>query len=306
MNTEGEKMKRLQKLLFLFVSVFALTGCFDFNGAGGGTGGGYTPSKTNFALGETFTFNEMELTIMSDFMYTVVDNPYSDDYNKKTLGIPVKLKNLKREAGHLNRFFYECYGPTGSELDNVSVYFDDAITVDWGGDILSGVTVTRYFFFLYDGDGSYHLLFDDFNHQIKVNFNIKYVEPTPEPDPELDKPFIYNNLEITFSSQYEVLVYNDGYLVKNYVKMPITLTNKGTSEKHFNFLDYKIYNQSGTEASSMCYYFDEDQSIDRSGPFQPGCSYSNYIYFEYLGNGPYRMDIGLLVVEKTMNFEIQK
>ena len=304
-------MNKLKTLILLLASTFALCGCFDGGSSqGGGSegGGGNVPTKTSFTLGETFRFDDLDLTFTSDFLYTKVDNQFSEHYNKKVLGIPVKMTNKKSSAHSLNIFYYECYGPKGTKLNNPSAYFDEATSVDWGGDLLSGATATRYMYCLYDGDGSYNVLFNNFKTKITVSFNVTYVEPTPEPEPELDKAFVYDGLEMTFSSSYEIVIYQPSQYSnkREVVKMPVTVKNVGTKANSLGNLDVNIFDPSGVETSDMCPYYMDVDAVEFAGSLQPGSSYTKSMYFEYQGDGEYRIEFGLLEAEKVLKFNIQK
>lgn len=127
--------------------------------------------KTDFNLEETFEFNDFEITVESDFIYSVVDNEFADEYKKPAIGIPLKIKNLIDEPRMLSFLEYSLYGPSGTELKNVSAYFDWDSSIDFGGDIMKNVEATRYAFFTYEGKGEYNMVFDDFSDVFKVQFN---------------------------------------------------------------------------------------------------------------------------------------
>lgn len=124
-----------------------------------------------YTLDETFKFDDLEITLGSNITFTKINNKYSDNYNKPVIRMPVTVKNIKSETHGLNMFDYEFYGANGTKVDNASSYFDDC--VDYAGDLRSGASYTKYFYFIYDGDGSYAIEFDDWDNKITVEFNIK-------------------------------------------------------------------------------------------------------------------------------------
>ena len=305
-------MKKVKTLLLLVASAFALTGCFgggDSSGGGSQSGGGSTPTKTTFGLGEKFTFDKLDLTFKSDIVYSVVDSMFSDNDGKTAFGIPVTMTNHKDEPHSLNMFYYDCYSPKGSKIDNASAYFDNSM--DWGGNILPGATATRYLYFYYDGAGEYTVALDNFSQKIYVKFNLNYIVPDPiiEEDPELDKVFVFENMELTFSSDYSIIICENSFMTppsKEVVKMPVTVKNIGKSSTSLSFLDVNVFGPSGTQISDMCSYYYDTDSVESGGSLQPGASYTKSFYFDYVGDGEYKIEFGAIKVEKILKFTIQK
>ena len=85
--------------------------------------------------------------------------------------IPVTIKNLKDETHSLNMFYYKTFGSKGTQLDTLGYYFDNS--VDEAGDLRSGASYTKYFYLLYDGNGTYAIEFDNWAKKITVEFEIK-------------------------------------------------------------------------------------------------------------------------------------
>lgn len=126
--------------------------------------------KTNYGFNETFIFDDLEITIGSNYTFTKVDNRYSDYHNKTVIKLPITVKNLSSETHGLNMFYYDIYGSYGTEVKKLSTYFDD--TVDFAGDLRSGASYTKYLYFLYDGNGEYAIEFDNHSKKITVEFEI--------------------------------------------------------------------------------------------------------------------------------------
>lgn len=63
------------------------------------------------------------------------------------------------------------FGSKGTELKTVSAYFNDC--VDHAGNLRTGSSYTKYFCFLYDGDGIYSIEFDDWENKITIDINVK-------------------------------------------------------------------------------------------------------------------------------------
>lgn len=126
--------------------------------------------KKSYGLGETFNFDDLEITIGDSVSFTTVKNKYSDYNGKDIIKLPITVKNLKDETHGLNMFYYKVYGSQGTEVDTVSSYFDDAI--DYAGDLRSGASYTKNMYIVYDGNGQYAIEFDDWAKKITVEFDI--------------------------------------------------------------------------------------------------------------------------------------
>lgn len=315
-------------LLILGAMLFAvpLSGCFESSDPGtsetgttggstkpsnpGTTGGGTKPTtKTTFGFNEKFVFDNLELTFKSDYLSTSIESMFSEKDGMKVVGVPVLMTNKKNEPHSLNLFYVSYYGPQGTELSNESAYFDEETSVDWGGNILPNATVTRYVYFDYAGDGEYKVVLDDFLSKKTVKFNITYVEQPKEPDPELGKAFVFDDLELTFSSEYTVATYDQPYSSINgteYVRLPVFIKNVGDEANSLDFLSFKIYGSKGVEVDSLGAYFYDSDAADFGDSILPGVTVEQALYFEYDGDGEYRIDFGLFKVEKTLKFDIIK
>lgn len=146
-------------VLVLFLSITLITGCTS------------TKDNKSIGLGETFIFDELEITLGKDISFTKIDNEYSDYYGKTVVKLPITVKNLKDETHSLNMFYYNVFGASGTETKSVTIYFDDGI--DEAGDLRTGASYTKYMYFIYDQDGEYAIEFDDFVSKVTVEFDVK-------------------------------------------------------------------------------------------------------------------------------------
>lgn len=110
-------------------------------------------------------FDGLELTF-GQYSFTEVGNKYSDYYGKTVVKIPVTIKNLSNDPHSLYVFYCKLFGVSGVESPDVSYYFSDDATR--GGDLLSGKSYVKYFYIVYDGDGTYTIVFDDFLYDKKT------------------------------------------------------------------------------------------------------------------------------------------
>ena len=151
----------MKKFLICFVAIlvfFNLTGCEssseDSNNKNTPSSEEKNTKKNQYELDKAFKFDGLEITISSQYEFTTLDNEFSDYYNSTVVKVPVTVKNLKDETHSLNMFYINWLGSTGTEVENFSAYFDDA--VEYAGDLRTGASYTKYFYFLYDGDGTIH------------------------------------------------------------------------------------------------------------------------------------------------------
>lgn len=154
-----KNLKGLLLVLVLFLSVTLITGC---------TG---EAEKKLVGLGETFTFDDLEITLGNDISFTTINNEFSEDNGKAVVRIPITVKNLKSETHSLNMFYFKAFGANGTELGDESAYFDDS--VDFAGELRSGSSYTKYLYYLYDADGKYAIEFDDWSTKVTVEFDVK-------------------------------------------------------------------------------------------------------------------------------------
>ncbi len=130
------------------------------------------PSVTDKSYGfnEMFVFDNFEITISSNYTFDVVNNRYSDYHNQSVVKLPVTVKNIGSETNSLNSFYYEIFGSVGVELEELGAYFDDSL--DFAGNLRSGASYTKYLYFLYDGNGTYAIEFDNFSDKVEAEFEI--------------------------------------------------------------------------------------------------------------------------------------
>lgn len=124
-----------------------------------------TKSKT-YGLGDTITFDGLELTFDSSYSFDVVASTIVTDYNGDYIKLGVNIKNVSNEKNSLSVLDYQFFGSQGTQLTGVAGYFDDSI--EHLGDLKSGASKKLYFYIPYDGNGSYSI---DFNN-LSVEFNV--------------------------------------------------------------------------------------------------------------------------------------
>ncbi len=120
--------------------------------------GNTTTTTTTKQQDGSIEFDNLRLEF-GTYTFTKINNEYSEYYGKTIVRLPVTITNLSSETHSLNMFYYSIFGSTGAESDDISFYFDDDVAQ--AGDLLSGKSYTKYFYFVYDGDGTYTIIFDD-------------------------------------------------------------------------------------------------------------------------------------------------
>lgn len=128
-------------------------------------------SNSKYTLGDTFTFDDLEITLGKKCSFVKVDNQFAEENGKDVIKLPVEIKNVGTEKNRLNMFYYKVFGSKGTELDSITAYFDDA--VDFAGELKPGASYKSYLYLLYDGKGTYSIDFDNYDDEISVEFNIK-------------------------------------------------------------------------------------------------------------------------------------
>lgn len=152
-------------LMFVMIPVFFLSSC------SGGDAEGESKGKKEYTLGDTFKFDGLEITMGTTVSFTTIDNEFSDNYNRDVVRVRATTKNLKSTSHSLNMFYYTYFSPSGVECDSADAYFDDDFTWN-GGDLLPGASYTRAFYMVYDTDGDYKIIFDNFSKKITVKIPV--------------------------------------------------------------------------------------------------------------------------------------
>lgn len=128
-------------------------------------------TKKVYGFNEAFVFDNLEITIGSNYAFEVVQNHFSEYNNQSAIKLPITVKNLSNDTHGLNMFEYDVYGSKGTEAQDLGAYFDE--NIDHAGDLRSGASYTKFLYFLYDGDGKYAIEFDNYSTKITVEFEIR-------------------------------------------------------------------------------------------------------------------------------------
>jgi len=109
------------------------------------------------SFGDTFEFDDLEITFTDNVTWHKVDNEFSDNDGAEVFAVPVTIKNTSQETHGLNMFSYKMFGSNGTQINSMGPHFDDDI--NFMGDMRSGAQISGFMYFLYDGDGDYYIEF---------------------------------------------------------------------------------------------------------------------------------------------------
>ena len=162
-------------IVIIILVVFVLFAVFSNNGTNKNSKSSSstitsTLTTKSYGLGDTITFDGLELTFDSTYSFATIINQFSDYNGSPVIKLGVNVKNISSEKNHLNMFYYDSFGSQGIELDNISAYFDDSI--DHAGDLKANASYKTYFYILYDGNGNYSIDFNNYSQEMSVEFNV--------------------------------------------------------------------------------------------------------------------------------------
>jgi len=130
-----------------------------------------------FNIGETFIFDEFEVTIGDGYDWRVVDYDERSTINGlDVIRIPVTITNVSEETRKFNVYNIKVYCPCDISVNfsGLMVHFYDDDNIDRAGSMRSGATVSdKYIHFFYDGDGYYHVSFETWNKAWEVRIFIE-------------------------------------------------------------------------------------------------------------------------------------
>lgn len=130
-----------------------------------------TVTEDVLTFGSSFEFDNLTITIGDSISTTTLDNEFSELDGEMVVALPISVTNNADETHGLNMFYLTFYGSQGLQLDDVSAYFDDDIR--WMGDMRSGATMAGMLYFLYDGNGDYFMVLDDWSDTFEVKIPIE-------------------------------------------------------------------------------------------------------------------------------------
>lgn len=171
---KNEKGISLIALIFIIVlAVFALVLVFgrSSNNENSSTTSTTSSKNKSYGLGDTITFDGLELTFDSNYSFEKVASTIVTDYNGDYIKLGVTIKNVSNEKNFLNTIDYDFYGSKGTQLTKIAGYFDNDIYSV--GNLKPGASYKAYFYIFYDGNGNYSIDFHNFSlEEVSVEFKI--------------------------------------------------------------------------------------------------------------------------------------
>lgn len=135
------------------------------NTSGGSSG---TPSGS----AETLTFEGFEISFdISKASFTTLSNRYSELDGKSVIAIPTMVTNNTGGTDFLNMLYVTIFGPKGTKLKDVFIYFDDGCKIF--EEMRAGATVEGHTYVLYDGDGTYTIELSDVGRSEVKEYSFK-------------------------------------------------------------------------------------------------------------------------------------
>lgn len=127
------------------------------------------PVKDNL----TVKFDGLEIKFDSNVEFTTVDNQFSEHNGAEVVKAPVTVTNTTNDLNGINMFYVKIYGSQGTQLKDVSAYFDDDFVWTISSESLrGGASMSAYCYFLYDGNGKYYISFDNYSEKVEVELSI--------------------------------------------------------------------------------------------------------------------------------------
>ncbi len=139
----------------------------------------------NYYMEETFVFDNLEITLKHNYTFEKLNNIYSIYNGREVIKIPVEIKNLTYKDYSLNLYYYTLYNQIGSPMDEVAAYFDESLY--YAKDLKSGMSYTKYLYFIYEGDGSYSVKFKKGKEETNVEFYIRKPKTNDNQEKQEDK-----------------------------------------------------------------------------------------------------------------------
>lgn len=126
---------------------------------------------------------------------------------------------------------------------------------------------------------------------------------------ETNKPFEFDNLEITISNEISFTTLNNQFSEDNgrdVVKVPITVKNIKDETHNLNMFYLKVFGTNGSELKNVSSYFMQEESVEFAGELMPNASYTKYIYFLYDGDGTYTIKLDNYSKKIELKLDIKK
>ena len=127
-------------------------------------------SKKELSYGDTFTFDDLEITFEPSYEFVTIENEFNDNFGKDVIKFPFTIKNIKDESHGLNFIYCKAYNPAGTSANTAELYFDDSFFN--AGNMRSGAIQNTFYYIIYEGDGDYFVEFNDFLSKTEIKLPV--------------------------------------------------------------------------------------------------------------------------------------
>jgi len=166
-------MNKLIKILFVFIFCISLIGCSSKENNNETTLADQQElqeeveqeeeqeeadkNMITVSYGESFIFDDMEITFQNEISWHTIENQYSDINGAETFAVAITVTNKKNEANYLKISEFRQYDPNGELQDPMALLND----LSWASELNSGETLEAQIQFIYEGNGEYTIMFND-------------------------------------------------------------------------------------------------------------------------------------------------
>jgi len=283
-------MKKYYTLLALILSaVLLLSAC----------GNGAEPEKEEgpLTLGQTFEFNDLEITLGSNIGFTQFRSNHSDNDGAYVFYIPATVKNIGTSSNGLNNWDVTVYSPDGMSITNTN----NAFEIEWAfeeesifakGNVQPDVIKQGNIYVPYDKDGEYIIEFNTHTEEnIGIKFDVKFnfdAIPQVQTEFKLGEKLEVAGLEITFIDDISWDTIRNNWSEnagKPYFYLPVSMRNISDEAKGFPW-GMQIHGPNGQTVDTVEWEV-EEEGIKRANDLVPGASIQENLYILYVGDGDY-------------------
>jgi hypothetical protein len=283
-------------LIFLmFGAIFLLTAC---GLSEGGVQGNRAHLGTVPIFDAPFVFDDLEITLSSDFslwMLRVHDIDFDGAY---VLSIPITVTNIGQRGNGLFHSDVISFSPEGWSTAIVPDSINTATNIFSLGPMQPNLTKEGYIYIVYAGDGAYIIEFtnrvgESANLSFDFQFDYNIMQELSNELSPLDTIY-FNGLEITFMEQISwgrILNSWSRHNTSVYFRVPVSIYNATSRIVHIPS-NIDIFTPEGNSAISVGGDVGlESDEITFIDGVSPGRSIEGYLHVLFEGEGEYRFTI---------------
>ena len=264
--------------------------------------------QTEFALGDTLDIGGLEITLVDDVAWGIIQDNWSDHDGEYYFFLPVELHNAS-DSSQGFPWGVDIFGPDGTTVDSIT-WDVDADDITRSDDILPGARYRGYMHILFVGNGTYTVQFiePEFRDELRVSIPITFdpdnapVIYVPQTEFTFGEVMVIDDLEITFSDDLDWGTVDarwsdlHGEVV---FAIPVTVTNIGDSANSFPW-STTAFGPNGLELTNPRI----DDDVARSGDILPGATLNGILHVLFDGYGDYVIRISTFREEVYLLFTL--